>query len=187
METWGYSEWRWSYLHLIRPTGCYQVSIPSGAVVPRLLRSRRRAHAAAGPGKRQRAANRTASGIPGLACILASFTPPPVRSSMSSQYPHLRRRQTPARVVRCPVACTSPQIAPQAHRCMPSRQIQPSRRQQFAGCCPLRGRLFNLTYSPGGCAWRMLHSGRLSLCAPNGGQQTLLSSTQLRCSFAAAH
>jgi len=46
---------------------------------------------------------------------------------------------------------------------------------------------FNLTYSPGGCAWRMLHSGRLSLCAPNGGQQALLSSTQLRCSFAAAH
>jgi hypothetical protein len=52
-----------------------------------------------------------------------------------------------------------------------SRQISGSRRQQSAGSYPLRGCLLTLTYSSGASSWRMLHSGRLSLCAPNGGRQ----------------
>lgn len=71
------------------------------------------------------------------------------------------------------VACVPTEIASR----LPSschaqtRQMQATRRRWFAGCCPLRCEAVSLTLRTGASSWRMLHSGRLSLCAPNGGQQ----------------
>jgi hypothetical protein len=150
-----------------RPAGCYQVSIPAEWHAKR-LRSRRRAHA--GPGKRPRAATLTRRASQAwLACLHACIIHISSRwSSMSSQYPQLGPRQTPARGLRGRVHpngnCITDAIA------VPSRQIQATRQQQFAGCCLLRGCSFKVTYSSGGSPWRRLHSGRLSLCRPSGGQ-----------------
>ena len=107
--------------------------------------SRRTRHQTA-PGRRP--------AFPGIACIFASFTPPPA-VSMSSQYPHLRRRQTPFGAalpgrVQARANCIATTSASCAVRSWPSsRQINSARRRNFAGFCHLRGRLFNLTYSSG--------------------------------------
>jgi hypothetical protein len=93
-ETWGHCEWRWSYRVLIRPAACYQVSIPAEWYCQEAAEQARSTHA-------DRAKDRALptlpdTDIPGPACMFASFTPLPVRSSMSSQYPQRGPRQTPA-------------------------------------------------------------------------------------------
>jgi hypothetical protein len=103
------------------PHGCYH-SVPTRWFRQECMRSRRqltqdRATESAGCWL---SGCRPASQGPRL--LLASFaslhhtTPARARSSMSSQYPHLDLRQTPApRVCCCPVACRCQQIASHSH------------------------------------------------------------------------
>jgi hypothetical protein len=158
-------ERQWSYLALIRPvTVIKSATQPSGTA--KALRSRRRAHA--GPGKRRRTANSDRD-IPGPACIFASSTPLPARSSMSSQYPHLVPRQTPLGACAARSRASQRKLHHEPPFYCASRQIQNTRRLWFAGSCLLRGCSAILTYCCGNASWQMLHRGRLSLSAPNGG------------------
>jgi hypothetical protein len=142
---------------------CYQVSIPAERSCQDLLRSRRRARSRTGQQTDSVRCQRRASQalraclhhsrlFPALD-VIAISSPAPLSDTCS--------RCEPAGRVHLEANCTT----------SASRQISGSRRRQSAGSYPLRGCLLTLTYSSGASSWRMLHSGRLSLCAPNGGRQ----------------
>jgi hypothetical protein len=165
-----------------RPAGCYQVSSPSGVA---RQEAAEQATSARRTGQKTARCHTDKTGIPGLACMLASSTSRPAG-------PRCHRNILNWAPVRhllegCAVACIPTEIASQTPLPCPRGRSKLHDNSSLRGAARSEAVLLKLRTHRGVYLGGGFTAGGFRCVVQMVGSKRLQSSTQLRCSFATAH